>query len=93
MTLRTEYQTRTIHELVNLYGQKSLNLQPAFQRQSVWTLKDRRMLTMSVLNGIPLPSIYLYKQIGRGGRPVYDVIDGKQRIESILLFMGKGPLA
>jgi hypothetical protein len=35
----------------------------------------------------------MYRQIGTGGVPKYDVIDGKQRLETILMFLGKGPLA
>lgn len=55
-------------------------------------MSDRRLLVNSIFDNIPLPSIYLYRQIGSGGRPVYDVIDGKQRIESILAFMRMGPV-
>ncbi|CAB5009708.1 MAG: DUF262 domain-containing protein [Actinobacteria bacterium] len=93
MTLRTKHGTATISQFVDWYRSGALNLEPAFQRNSVWSTRDRQLLIASILHGIPLPSIYLYKQVGRAGRPVYDVIDGKQRLESILLFMGKGPLA
>lgn len=90
--LETQHQTRTIQDFVDLYAKKRLNLAPAFQRQSVWSRSDREFLVQSVLEGVPLPSIYLYEQVGAGGVPKYDVIDGKQRLESILLFLGKGPL-
>src|SRR5688572_12053937 len=93
MTLSVKHQTKSIQDLVDLYGDRRLNLQPAFQRQSVWSETDRRKLVESLFSGIPLPSIYLHKKIGRGGKPVHDVIDGKQRLETILLFMNKGPLA
>lgn len=91
MVLKTDHRTKTVQELVDLYKQKRLNLSPAFQRGSVWTAPDRRLLVNSLFDNIPLPSVYLYKQVGPGGRPVYDVIDGKQRIESFLAFMGLGP--
>lgn len=91
--LTTHHAQKTIDELVSMYRRRSLNLSPAFQRQSVWGVRDRQMLVQSILDGVPLPSIYLYRQVGAGGVPKYDVIDGKQRIETILLFMGKGPLA
>ena len=41
----------------------------------------------SIVAGYPLPSVFLYRR-HKNGRLVYDVIDGKQRIESILMFMG-----
>lgn len=87
------YGQRTIADVVEMYRSRRLNLSPAFQRQSVWTTADREGLIQSVLKGIPLPSIYLYRQIGTGGIPKYDVIDGKQRLETLLRFLGKGPLA
>src|SRR4051812_21763659 len=92
MALRTRHDTSTVQELVDLYAKKRLNLAPAFQRQSVWRTRARQLLVQSLLDGVPLPSIFLYSRVGRGGAPVYDVIDGKQRLETMLLFLGKGPL-
>jgi len=91
--LFTHHGQKTIDDFVAMYRGHRLNLDPAFQRQSVWSNADRQLLVKSVLEGIPLPSIYLYRQIGAGGVPKYDVIDGKQRLETILLFLGRGPLA
>jgi hypothetical protein len=91
--LITHHAQKTIDELLSMFKHGRLNLAPAFQRQSVWGSRDRQLLIHSILEGIPLPTIYLYRQIGPGGVPKYDVIDGKQRIETLLLFLGKGPLA
>jgi hypothetical protein len=41
------------------------------------------------LQGYPIPSIFLYRHIHeKTGETIFEVIDGKQRIESILLFAG-----
>jgi hypothetical protein len=93
MALDTDHHTKSVQEFVDLYRQKRLNLAPAFQRQSVWSTRDRRLLVNSVFDSIPLPSIYLYMQVGKGGQPMFDVIDGKQRLETLLFFIGIGPLA
>jgi hypothetical protein len=93
MTLTTEHGTTTVQELLDLYAKKGLNLSPAFQRRSVWNLTARRLLVESLLDGIPIPTIYLYRRSTSTGAPIYDVIDGKQRLESILLFLGRGPFA
>ena len=87
--LHSEYVDKTIQEFVQLFNNGQLNLEPGFQRQSVWTPSDRRKLIESIFQNYPIPSIFLYKQ-SHDGRLAYDVIDGKQRLESILMFQGLG---
>lgn len=86
-TLSHRLETKSIADLVNLYQDDQLNLEPGFQRQSVWNDRDRAKLIQSLLWNYPLPAIFLYRRVDQG-EIVYDVIDGKQRIESILRFMG-----
>ncbi|MCC6699831.1 MAG: DUF262 domain-containing protein [Candidatus Hydrogenedentes bacterium] len=83
--LRHEYGDKTILEFMNLWENGCLNLEPGFQRKSVWRLSDRQKLLESLLEGYPIPSIFLYKR-EESGYPVYDVIDGKQRLETIFMF-------
>ena len=84
--LQVEFSTRRIHDLVDLWESGRLNLSPGFQRQSVWKDTDRRLLVQSIFEGYPVPSIFLYKRIDGDGAVVYDVVDGKQRIETILKY-------
>ena len=86
-TLTHQQTPKTIQDLVNLYEKEHLNLEPGFQRKSVWKEKDRAKLMDSIIRNYPLPAIFLYRN-QRNGDVVYDVIDGKQRIESFLMFMG-----
>src|ERR1700687_2400271 len=79
--------TRTVLDLKNLYEHDNLNLEPGFQRQSVWTERDRAKLVDSILKNFPVPAIFLYRREDEGNL-VFDVIDGKQRLESIFMFMG-----
>ena len=85
--LTHQQNPKTIQDLVNLYEKNHLNLEPGFQRKSVWKEKDRAKLMDSIVRNYPLPAIFLYRN-QRDGDVVYDVIDGKQRIESFLMFMG-----
>src|SRR3989338_3021174 len=84
---------KTIQDIANLYrsftrnNQRHLNLSPGFQRESVWTIKDRQKLIDSILRNYPIPAIFLYRREDNG-EIIYDVIDGKQRIETCLMFMG-----
>lgn len=68
-----------------------LNLSPSYQRGDVWPVKDRQLLIESILRGIPLPSVIILKGGSKG--VVYEVVDGKQRLTSILMFMGSHPAA
>src|SRR5260370_19569449 len=80
--------TKSILDLLHNYDEGHLQLAPGFQRKSVWAERDRRQLIESILRNYPLPAIFLYKR-QESGKLVFDVIDGKQRLESILMFVGK----
>ena len=87
---RVEFNTFTIRTLVGWYERGLLNLEPEFQRKSVWKKQQRSRLMNSILHGYPLPNVAIYKRYDEKLHCVrYDVIDGKQRLESILLFLGK----
>src|SRR3990170_249118 len=88
--LNYEYGHKTVLDLRNLQQDGHLNLEPGFQRQSVWTGSDRRKLIHSVLEGYPVPSIFLYHRED-SGKLIYDVLDGKQRLETIFMFMKVSP--
>ncbi len=88
-SLDFDYGDKTIQEFVLLFNNSQLNLEPGFQRDSVWTLSDRKRLIESLLQNYPIPSVFLYRQ-NENGRLRYDVIDGKQRLETVLMFQGAG---
>src|ERR1700735_2302539 len=78
-------QTKTVIDILNMYERGQLNLEPSFQRNSIWKVKERATLIESMLLGYPIPAIFMYAR-NDAGSTVYDVIDGKQRLESILKF-------
>lgn len=88
MRLDFDYGSKTLQEFIHLYDKGQLNLEPGFQRNSVWTTKDRCRLIESVCACRPIPSVFLYRSQDDRGRLKYDVIDGKQRLESVLAFTG-----
>lgn len=85
-SLLPSFNTWTIDQVLGSHQSSRIKLNPGFQRKSVWTISDRRKLIESILRGYPLPSIFLYRR-DEGGSPVYDVIDGKQRLETIFMFV------
>lgn len=86
-TIQYRSSPQTVLNLIGHYEGARLNLEPGFQRRSVWKLRDRQKLIESMLRGYPLPAIFLYRR-HEDGEVIYDVIDGKQRLESIFGFLG-----
>lgn len=76
-----------IDQLVNYFNEERIDLSPAFQRGHVWKLKTRRQLIVNIVQGRPIPAILLYKEAS-GARYSYNIVDGKQRLESVILFIG-----
>lgn len=75
-----------MHDLswfVDMDNQKRLDLNPPYQRKSVWTASDRFYFLDTIFNNYPCPAVYVQKEIGNDG-PKYNVVDGKQRISTIL---------
>ena len=86
--IRHQLLQRTVQDIINLHEDGLLNLSPGFQRDSVWTERDRAKLVDSIVRNYPLPTVFLYRRES-DGQIIYDVIDGKQRIETILRFAGE----
>jgi hypothetical protein len=84
------YGSKDVQDFISLFKDGRLNLEPGFQRKSVWTENDRKKLILSVVQNYPIPSVFLYKSTDEDGKLRYDVLDGKQRLESLLMFQGLG---
>lgn len=79
--------TQDVSWLFDLYNQGQLDLEPSYQRRSVWNPKDRRFFLDTIFRGYPSPSIFLNKVMDESGRTMYAVVDGKQRLETIFSFV------
>jgi len=81
--------TLKVKDLISHHRNGKLNLNPGFQRNSVWTTKQKRDLVLSLLANMPIPTVFLWKH-KEGNKIIFDVIDGKQRSEAILDFVKRG---
>lgn len=80
--------TMSIGELRDKYKWHQINLNPPYQRRPVWKTGERLLLLSSLFNGIPIPAVIFHKYFNKKKkREIYDVLDGKQRIETILHFI------
>lgn len=78
--------TQDVSWFLDLHRRKQLNLDPPYQRKSVWTKSDRLFFLDTVFRGYPTGVIFLHKSLDEQGAVAYNVVDGKQRLETILLF-------
>ncbi|WP_421880517.1 DUF262 domain-containing protein [Pacificispira sp.] len=83
--VRTDAYQMSIGEIVSMYDDEEIIIDPEFQRLFRWDVGQKSKLIESLLLGIPLPSVFVFeKDDGR-----WELIDGLQRISTILEFMGK----
>lgn len=78
--------TQDISWFLDLSAKGQLDLDPPYQRRSVWTPRDRRFFLDTILRNYPTGPIFLHKSIDEGGAQTFHVVDGKQRLETILMF-------
>ncbi len=74
---------RFITDILTEYKRGAINLQPEFQRQFVWTKTKQKDLLKSLYAGFPLPMFYF----AESGSNNYEVVDGQQRLTTILGFL------
>lgn len=71
---------------LDLHKRGLIDLTPPYQRHSVWTPTERRYFLDTIFNGYPCPPLFLYKTLSDEGVSTYHVVDGKQRLETIINF-------
>lgn len=65
-----------------------LAIKPPFQRRPVWTAKQKCYLIETILLELPIPEIYVQRSVTAEGQETFAVVDGQQRIRSVLQFIG-----
>lgn len=68
---------------------KKYNFEPSYQRPSdVWSDTKKSFLMDTIIKNFPMPPIFLHQHIDvTSGKTIYDVIDGKQRLTTIISFI------
>ena len=88
--IRFEAIDFSVGELIRLHSDREVLIQPAFQRMFRWTQAQQSRLIESMLLGLPVPQIVLFQR--EDG--VLELIDGLQRISSLIQFItGRPPAA
>ncbi|WP_137898371.1 DUF262 domain-containing protein [Sphingomonas sp. 2SG] len=84
---RVDYQSLLIQDLIASNTDRTLDLNPWYQRRSVWSTPQKAYLINSILEQKPVPSLYIRHQIDiENERSVKEVVDGQQRIRTIISY-------
>ncbi len=83
--VKTDAYQLSIGEVINMYKDGEFIINPDFQRLFRWEIGQKSKLIESLLLGIPLPSIFVFEKEDS----TWELIDGLQRISTLLEFMGE----
>lgn len=72
----------------DMHRGKQLDLDPPYQRRSVWSRDYKQFFIDTIIRNYPIPPIFVSVEVRDDGSSVYHVVDGKQRLSSILEFLG-----
>lgn len=91
-TLRTQFR---VSDFVAWQRDGALELNPNFQRRPVWKPGAKSFLIDTILRGLPVPIIFLRDMLSdlKKLKPKRDVVDGQQRIRTLLSFIDSSLLA
>lgn len=80
----TDRYSASIGEIISMYKEGDLDVHPDFQRFFRWELPQQSRLIESFLLNFPIPPIF----VNQKENGVWDIVDGLQRISTILQFVG-----
>ncbi|OED38848.1 hypothetical protein AB834_00510 [PVC group bacterium (ex Bugula neritina AB1)] len=81
---KPEPSRNSIDDIVRMMNRRKFMVRPSYQRKEVINPKKASSIIESILLGITLPPIFVYKH----SNGVHEVIDGQQRLLTILGFIG-----
>jgi hypothetical protein len=85
---RVEYEKLIVQDLLNLNNNKELDLNPWYQRRSVWTTPQKAYLINTLFEKKPIPSLYIRHSLDiEAEKSIKEVVDGQQRIRAILEYV------
>lgn len=77
---------QTVAWFWDLFQRGLLDLDPPYQRRSVWNQPYKDLFIDTVLNGFPAPAIFIFQEISPDGGSRFSVVDGKQRLSTLFEF-------
>ena len=84
---QARHSPQTISWFWDLYQRDLLDLDPPYQRKSVWNSVYKSYFIDTILLEYPAPAIFLFSEIDPSGKTRHSVVDGKQRLLTIFDFV------
>ena len=78
---------RNVAWLKGTYDRGELDMKPPFQRNPVWVARQKSFLIDTILNGYPIPEIYMQETVDEKGTGKYIIADGQQRTRAVLEYI------
>lgn len=76
----------TVETVLNQLQRGNIELNPRFQRRDAWSRPSKSRFIESVILGLPIPQVVLAESREQRGR--YIILDGKQRLLSLMQYAG-----
>ncbi len=87
---KTDSRAYSINDFREWNNAGTLVLAPKFQRRSIWVDKARSYLIDTILRDLPTPKIFMRQSIDDAGQTIREIVDGQQRIRTILSYLRNG---
>lgn len=84
VTIKTDGYDMSLGELMSLYRNQELVINPEFQRYFRWEESQKTRFVESLLLGIPIPPIFVFQR----DDGIWELVDGLQRLSTMLEFTG-----
>ncbi|MBP5983762.1 MAG: DUF262 domain-containing protein [Fluviicola sp.] len=78
----------TVKQLFDMISEAQIELQPEYQRHFIWDSVRQSQLIESIFLGIPVPNLFM----ATNSDATWEVIDGLQRLTTIVNFLGSDKL-
>lgn len=78
---------RNIAWFKGTFDRGELDMKPPFQRNPVWVTRQKSFLIDTILNGYPIPEIYMQETVDEQGKSKYIIVDGQQRTRAVLEYI------
>lgn len=86
--INTKYLVMSLREIMSMFEENEIIINPIYQRGFRWTQTDKTYLIESLILNFPIPPIFIYQR----DDGIWELVDGLQRISTVLEFFNKLPV-